>query len=313
MADRISLRLNRPETARLTVALLVSLAVHFGAWGSYEVGKKQGWWKHFQSSVWAQKVRKNFSAPAAQLQPVDPTIFVEVTHADQEPTAPTKFYSNKNSQAANPDPGDANQPKLNGKQKDVPKTEDAPRVNKLQPSPAPTPTPPATAENVLPGDNKNAKTNLLAVAPKPAPPEPERPRTVNQARAQNSQALPGQQMQQAGGVKRQLQWSALDAKSTAFGSYDRAIIEAVTQRWYDLLDSRRFAMDRTGKVTLQFKLKVDGSVTEMHTVENTVGELLGYVCRSAIEEAAPFAKWPADMQRMIGANFREITFTFYYY
>jgi hypothetical protein len=72
-------------------------------------------------------------------------------------------------------------------------------------------------------------------------------------------------------------------------------------------------MDRTGKVTLQFKLKSDGNVVEMQTIENTVGTLLGSVCRSSIEEAAPFAPWPADMQRMIGANFREITFTFYYY
>ena len=51
----------------------------------------------------------------------------------------------------------------------------------------------------------------------------------------------------------------------------------------------------------------------MQTLENTVGELLGYLCQEAIEEAAPFAKWPPDMVRMIGANYREITFTFYYY
>ena len=30
-------------------------------------------------------------------------------------------------------------------------------------------------------------------------------------------------------------------------------------------------------------------------------------------QAAPFGKWPPDMARMIGANYREITFTFYYY
>ena len=34
----------------------------------------------------------------------------------------------------------------------------------------------------------------------------------------------------------------------------RAFIAAVTQRWYDLLDSRQFAMDRNGKVTLRFRL-----------------------------------------------------------
>jgi hypothetical protein len=44
-----------------------------------------------------------------------------------------------------------------------------------------------------------------------------------------------------------------------------------------------------------------------------VGDVLSYVCQAAIEQAAPFGKWPDDMRREIGANFREITFTFDYY
>ena len=46
---------------------------------------------------------------------------------------------------------------------------------------------------------------------------------------------------------------------------------------------------------------------------STVGDLFAYLCRDAIENAAPFGQWPSDMRRMVGANFREITFTFYYY
>ena len=301
------------------VALWLSLAVHLGVWGGYAAGKKFGWWQHFHVPTWLHKAEEKIQPPpppAAQMQMVDPTIFVEVTHADPEPPPRAKYYSDKNSRAANPDAGNANQPKLKGKQKDVPKTEDVPQLPKLRPA-APPPQPrveSATAiQDVPPGETKRAETNQVVVAQKNVPPQPERPRTVKAALAQRSESLPGLQLQQEGGVKRQLQWSSLDAKSTAFGAYDRAIVEAVTQRWYDLLDSRRFAQDRTGKVILRFKLKADGSVTEMHTLENTVGEMLGYVCQSAVEEAAPFAKWPADMQRMISANFREITFTFYYY
>jgi hypothetical protein len=51
----------------------------------------------------------------------------------------------------------------------------------------------------------------------------------------------------------------------------------------------------------------------METLENNVGEVLGYLCQESVEEAAPFAKWPPDMVRMIGQNYRDITFTFYYY
>ena len=319
-----SLRFSRLEIGRLTVALLLSLFAHLGVWGGYEAGKKFGWWDKLQPHTQLHLAGKKTlpPPPPQQQQNYEPEIFVDVSHAEPEPPPKTKYYSNKNSRAANPDADrDSNQPKLNGKQKDVPKTEDVPQLAKLQPSMPPPPPPkqaqaetpkPPAEEAQTPGDLDPLKPTATTTQPKPTPPE--RPRTLKEARAQQQQdQLPGPQMKQDGGVRRKMEWSSLDAKATAFGDYDRKIIEAVTSRWYNLLDSRQFAQDRIGKVTLHFKLNYDGTVTEMHTLENTVGETLGYVCQEAIEEAAPFEKWPPDMRRMIGANFREITFSFFYY
>ena len=86
----------------------------------------------------------------------------------------------------------------------------------------------------------------------------------------------------------------------------------MTQRWYDLLDSQKFAQDRSGKVTLRFHLNYDGTISNIEVLENTVGDLLGYVCQEAVTDPT-FEPWPSDMRRMVGANFREIVFTFYYY
>jgi len=186
----------------------------------------------------------------------------------------------------------------------VPKTEDAPRTdfNKLQPaSPAQPETQPQLAMDA--GD--------LTLG-RPQEQTQPRPRTLRQALAQQHK-LPGMQMRQDGGVHRQALVPSLDVKGTEFGAYDAAIVEAVSQRWYDLLDQHNFAMDRTGKVTLRFRLNYDGTVTSLEVSENTVGEILSLVCRDAIEESAPFAAWPGDMRRMVGQNYREITFTFYYY
>ena len=119
-------------------------------------------------------------------------------------------------------------------------------------------------------------------------------------------------MREDGGARPRL-ISSLDVQATPFGEYDRALIEAVQSRWYNLLDSQRFAEDRTGLVTVRFKLDSDGTVQDVEILENGVGAVLSYVCQAAIEEAAPFGKWPDDMRREIGANFREITFTFDYY
>src|SRR5665213_461216 len=317
-AEFRSLRFSRLERDWLTAALLLSLFAHHGVRGGYEVGKKFGWWQHLHFTKNLQPANKKNPNVQAQQQYETPTVFVDVSHAETEPPKKARYYSNKNSQAANPDANkDSDQPMLNGQQKDMPKTEDVPKLSTLQPAPPKEPSVESpAAKEAHPSAPMNLGNLALNQTPdektaeqKAAPPQHERPRTLAAARQQ----LPGQQMQQAGGVRRQQLWSSLDAKATPFGEYDRAIIEAVTQHWYDLLDSHRFAEDRTGKVVLQFKLMSDGSVEEMKMLDNTVGELLGYVCEESVQEAAPFGKWPSDMQREIDANFREVTFTFDYY
>lgn len=320
-AELGSLRFSRLEKERLLVALLFSLFLHLGVWGGYEAGKKTGLWEKLH---WPVRHRPLAALPKPVIQPVDPTIFVDVSQAAADAPKEAKYYSDKNSRAANPDAEiDSNQPKLTGTQKEVPKTEDTPRPVKAKPTPPTTPQAPAESkpatENTLantlhPGalqPGKPADTDLPEQTPKP--PEQKRIRKVREALAQQSSQLPGLQMQQEGGVRRRALTSSLDAVATPFGAYDRAIIEAISQRWYDLLDSQQFALDRTGKVTIYFHLNPDGSVSESKIVGNDVGDVLGYICLESIEQSAPFGKWPPDMRRMIGANFREITFTFYYY
>ena len=138
---------------------------------------------------------------------------------------------------------------------------------------------------------------------------PERPRTLAAARAKKAM-LAGEKMQQDGGVKPR-GTLAFDVKRTAFGDYDAAFIAAVQQRWYDLLESASIP-HRAGKVMLEFRLSYDGRVTEMKVNDNEVGEVLSSICQRAVLDPAPFAKWPTDMRRMVGANFRDVTFTFYY-
>jgi hypothetical protein len=323
-AELGSLRFSRLESRRLIVFLLLSLLAHLLTWGVYETGKRFGWWQHLSVPAWARKapVKKSPPPPPARVE-TEPTIFVDVSQADAEPPKQTVYYSSKNSRAANREADEeSNQPKINGKQKLVPKTEDLPRLPGLHPSALPSsPTPPSPAPPSKPapntpfnpvdamslGDLKLARPDK----PNPTAQPNQRPRTLKEALAQGQ--LPSEALQQSGGVHRRAVSSSLDAKATSFGAYDSAIVNAVTQHWYDLLDSHQFAQDRTGKVMVRFKLSFDGTVSEMEVLENTVGELLSYVCQEAISESAPFGQWPSDMRREIGANYREITFTFYYY
>ena len=53
-----------------------------------------------------------------------------------------------------------------------------------------------------------------------------------------------------------------------------ALIEAVQQRWYDLLDNHRYAgiARRQGDPSVQ--ITAGGTVIEVSTIENTVGDVL---------------------------------------
>ena len=300
-----SVRASRPESERLILALAISIALHLIAFGGYEFGKQL----HLFPWLHRYAAKAQPAQPPLKLVPPTepPLVFVDVNPEQTVTEAPknAKYYSDRNSRAANPDATiETSQPKLNGKQADMAKAETETRnhISGLQPAP-PAQQQRESQPKVNPGD--------LALA-KPPQPKPERPRTIRQALAQQANRSPGLQMKQDGGAHRALVPS-FDAKATQFGAYDRQFIDAVQQHWYDLLDSRSFSMDRTGRVTLRFHLTFDGRITDMTVVENTVGDVLGYVCQEAITDPAPFEKWPTEMRQEIGEDFREITFTFYYY
>jgi outer membrane biosynthesis protein TonB len=314
-----SLRLSSPEMRRLGLALALSLALHLFVWGAYESGKKLGVWRRLHLPAWLQLVTKTKTRPPAELQNIEESLtFVEVTQPTTEAPKSTPYYSSQNSLAADPTKGNKDVPQLKGKQTEVPKTETVPRpdYNKLQVAiaapqqntqPAAAVPQPKTQPLVQPGD-------LTLGKPQDSKPQEQpRPRTLKQAREQQGHQMPGQEMKQEGGARLHARGPSFDVAGKSFGAYDQALIDAVTQRWYDLLNSRQFAMDRTGKVMLRFHLNYDGTITEMSVLQNTVGELLGYVCQNAVNDPAPFAKWPSDMRRMVGKNYREITFTFYYF
>jgi hypothetical protein len=375
----------------LVVALLVSLAVHgvlyelYGAiksihWSGYNrvramLTPKPGNFRPFLLDLFQ---KKNPSAPKkAALQPArEMTVVIErespmsflpvdpMQAAAEEPNNP-KFYSDKNSLAANRDiKKESDQPNLDGKQTLIPFTMDVPRQNlKPEPIQAPQPRPPDKQ-----AAEEKAPDTRLTDLPEPQPkevaeekPKPKggdtvgdlalarpadrkfpsdgqadagqglgqnfvdrktaekaaklsRPRTLIEARARMQEnAIAGQKMQQEGGVKNRVEISALDAKATPCGAYDAAIVAAIQQRWYDLLDRCRYSGDKRGRVVLEFRLHANGRISNLTEAECTVGEFLSSLCQLAITDPAPYPKWPIEMQRLFGGDFRDVRFTFFYY
>lgn len=319
------------EQNPLVAALVLSLVIHLGLFGSWQIGKQLGWWKH--QPAWianlTKKLAQTAQAKARQNQPkpqerVIPMTFIEVDPETATVEAPkdAKYYSSKNAKASNPDPKDLQEVKVDGKQEVVPRLMDneKPKAFPLQPTPKP-----SKPENLQEPKPKTEAPGDLALAKRePKPPsdgqnadatgdskEPpkERPRTLAAAR-QAKGILTGQKMKQDGGASARGR-VAFDTKATPFGDYDAAFIAAVEQEWYKLIDDHQ-GTQRHGKVVVEFRLTPDGRITDIKVSENQVGEILSMLCQSAILNPAPYPRWPAEMRKIIPGNSREITFTFYY-
>jgi len=259
-------------------------------------------------------------SPPRQQPKEAPLMFVDVSSAQQTPEAPKKadYYSDKNSKAANLEPPvDSTVPKITGDQTQIVKTEDVPRskafpLNPAQPAEHSEPKEEAKPKPAYtPGDLTMAKPEDMT-RKEEGTAERARPRTLQEARARQSEnRLAGKEMRQEGGVRRRGIVS-LDVMQTSFGGYDAALIAAVQNRWYNLLDSQNWASDAIGKATVRFLLHSDGSISQLNFGECTVSSSAALLCQSAIKDPAPYAPWPSDMKHSIGSDDREITFIFYY-
>jgi outer membrane biosynthesis protein TonB len=327
------LRFDRASLDPLARALVISLAIHLLAFGAYKVEQHYHLLAKITLPAWLKKAQQALVViPPAKLIPPQapqepPLMFVEVDPAQAvvEPPKNSKYYSSKSSRAANPDADkDTNTPKISGQQTHVVKTEDTPRTKATPPRPAAPPQPKAEPQpepqaqpkaTHTPGDLAMAKPESRLQpeeTPNLNPTVQPKPRTIAEALArQQPNSMAGQKMQQDGGVRHRAIQPSFDVLGSKFGEYDSIIIAAIQSRWYSLLDSQQLTRG-TGKVTIEFHLNYDGSVTDIKVLENTVGELLGILCERAIRDPAPFAPWPDDMRRMVGATFREVKFTFYY-
>lgn len=325
----ISLRLEQAESSRLTRAFTFSLLLHLLIAGTYYLGHEYGWWQKIHWPAWVKTPKmltELFQKP--QPQPEEqkievPLVFVEVSPAQATTETPkdTKFYSDKNSVAANPKPDDSELPKVEGKQTDMVKTEDVPRSKAFPLSPTPPPEEKTKEEQpetkpkptFTPGDLALAKPQDMQRT-NDGRAEQVRPRTLQEARAQlpAGSQLPGQKLKQNGGVPRRGNVS-LDVQGSPFGDYDGRLIYAVQRAWDGLLESRNFAGEQTGKVTVHFRLHSDGKISQVTESQSTVDAILSLLCQRAIELPAPYEPWPSDMRHKIGENYRELTFTFIYY
>lgn len=323
------------EWTRLARAFALSVLIHLLVYGGYRVARYLDLpsdWLLPQRLRFAHQLARALAEKEESLQrPETPLVFVEVSprQATEEPPPDTPFYSDRNARAANREADqETERPRLTGTQEQVPKTEEGagslaveeyqplqPAVARpVQPEAPPPPPPIQTPAEPRPqGDLALAGNQPETPPAQVEAPRPSRPRTLAEARArQGAQALPGERMRQEGGVRARLEFESLDVKASPFGDYDAAFVRAVADRWYALLDAKRYAGYQRGRVVLRFQLHSDGRVTDLQVVEATVGLDLSLLCEMAVLDPAPYPPWPRELRRLVQGEVRKVQFTFYY-
>jgi hypothetical protein len=304
-----SLRPNRFEGGRVMLALAISLFAHVLLFSGYELSRQI---PLLHRLLWMAAQQR----PVAQIrQNEEPLEFVTVPNPSAEAPQHPKYLSNHNSIASDDSANHVSEtPQLNGHQSDVPQTHDE-YLHRNSPS--------QTGESLRNENNSQAAPQDVT-QPKPAQEQgdltlgkpdqaqQERPRTLKEAYEQMANRVPSLTMQENGGVGHHARVPSFDVKITGFGDYDERFVEAVSENWWNLLDSQKFSLDRTGKVVLLFRLNYDGTISQMRFAENNVGDLLGYVCEKAVLDGAPYEKWSEDMRLKLG-DYTDVQFTFDYY
>ena len=309
--EKLTLRIGRLELSRLGWALVLSLVAHLVFWGGYEMAKRYDLVVKLRLPPWLQRlIAPPPPVTVAQRPTSEPYMFIDVSQAQSvaEPPKDAIRYSDRNAIATNPDEAkNLNEPKIDGANNELQKTEDSGRKNKFDQL---MPDPPKPEAEAQPKPQLSPGTMTVAKADLRPPQEKQRPRTIKEALMQRNQT-PGQRSKQDGGATQRPN-ASFAVKATGFGAYDRAFIDAVSSRWYNLLDNLSYDAYRQGKVVVQFNLNYKGEITDIKVTENTVSEMLSLMCEKAIRDPAPFGEWTREMRLAVGEDSRRITFTFFY-
>lgn len=107
--------------------------------------------------------------------------------------------------------------------------------------------------------------------------------------------------------------SAYDAKWSNYGQYLQKLIEAIQQRWENLIMASKHYPQQGTTVTVTFVLNSEGKIASIKKVEEATDALATNWCVSGISpsEGFSYGKWTDDMVAMLGTE-QELSFTFYY-
>lgn len=91
--------------------------------------------------------------------------------------------------------------------------------------------------------------------------------------------------------------------NTVFQTYDNKLISAIRHNWETAIQG--MPHQKTGMITISWRLFPDGSITDVKLVENNSDTALGEKATTMFTNLAPFDGWPPDMRAVIARGYRD--------
>ena len=107
-----------------------------------------------------------------------------------------------------------------------------------------------------------------------------------------------------------------NAVTLIFQHYDQTNISKISDHFFELMDSAPSFKTQPppgpapGRVIMTFHLFPDGHIDDLKVESATVEEARVQICKKAILDLSPFAKWPKDLRQSYTNDFRPIHYTF---
>jgi outer membrane biosynthesis protein TonB len=292
--------------------------------------------------------RQALRRPPPQLSFIE----VDATQASAKAPETAKFFSDRNSVAANPTPKNrsAEIPKIEGRKLPQLETSTVRLASKppshpaapppaAQPKPKPQSTParvepPKTAATPKPEEGitapepqRRAQPQLQTAAPaaQPAPnaaaPAPSAPQLKFAESSFGLRPAPGELSQ----TQREIPTMASETDGGVARRGPTALnvvgmpqgayskkMFAEIGRRWTLLLEQYYADGQPGRVKLAFTLYPTGHVDHLKVAQNTASPILGSYCQKAVIDCAPFDPWPQEL-KLLGGDHLDITIDFNVY
>lgn len=105
---------------------------------------------------------------------------------------------------------------------------------------------------------------------------------------------------------------ASDKNRSPIAQYNAEMRESIHDSWHVLAKTVDRNALKQGKIVVQMRQRYDGKVVSMKILESSMGAAEALLLERAILSETKYKPWPEDMFRLVGANYRMITATYYF-